>query len=307
MRGLAARSDGCCSAPRPAPRSRSPTCSRNRPRSAGAVLGGHDRAGGGLCAGPSLTRSRKLPFVTPVGLGPRILRADTAALAALACWQAIVGRRGQTARRFAAPRHRRGQGASMSAPPKDRAANRSPSKRQLVEYIAAGCEAARASGASAPSTRSSPSTSTICAPLPYEGPRGIRALLRGPDALRLGAGLGGRQRHRAHRRRLQHHARAGRPVRAVGRAAGEHCTRPAPRCSRHLDQVKAGRRRARHRHARHGLPAEMARADIHWMPKGRYKIMRDYMPKKGKLGLDMMTAHLHGAGESRFRHPKPTW
>jgi glutamate--cysteine ligase len=24
------------------------------------------------------------------------------------------------------------------------------------------------------------------------------------------------------------------------------------------------------------------------MPKGRYKIMRDYMPKKGKLGLDMM-------------------
>jgi len=34
---------------------------------------------------------RKLPFVTPVGLGPRILRADTAALAALACFQAILG------------------------------------------------------------------------------------------------------------------------------------------------------------------------------------------------------------------------
>jgi 16S rRNA (uracil1498-N3)-methyltransferase len=33
----------------------------------------------------------KLPFVMPVGLGPRILRADTAALAALACWQAILG------------------------------------------------------------------------------------------------------------------------------------------------------------------------------------------------------------------------
>ncbi len=33
----------------------------------------------------------KLPFVTPVGLGPRILRADTAALAALACWQAVLG------------------------------------------------------------------------------------------------------------------------------------------------------------------------------------------------------------------------
>ncbi len=34
---------------------------------------------------------RKLPFVTPVGLGPRVLRADTAALAALACWQAWLG------------------------------------------------------------------------------------------------------------------------------------------------------------------------------------------------------------------------
>jgi 16S rRNA (uracil1498-N3)-methyltransferase len=34
---------------------------------------------------------RALPFVTPVTLGPRILRADTAALAALANWQALVG------------------------------------------------------------------------------------------------------------------------------------------------------------------------------------------------------------------------
>jgi 16S rRNA (uracil1498-N3)-methyltransferase len=34
---------------------------------------------------------RKLPFVTPVGLGPRLLRADTAALVALACWQAMLG------------------------------------------------------------------------------------------------------------------------------------------------------------------------------------------------------------------------
>lgn len=34
---------------------------------------------------------RALPFVTHIGLGPRILRADTAALAALACWQAWCG------------------------------------------------------------------------------------------------------------------------------------------------------------------------------------------------------------------------
>ncbi|MDX1484324.1 MAG: 16S rRNA (uracil(1498)-N(3))-methyltransferase [Alphaproteobacteria bacterium] len=33
----------------------------------------------------------KLPFVMPVSLGPRLLRADTAAVAALACWQASLG------------------------------------------------------------------------------------------------------------------------------------------------------------------------------------------------------------------------
>lgn len=38
-----------------------------------------------------LDRLTKLPFVTPVGLGPRILRADTAALAALAIFQAVLG------------------------------------------------------------------------------------------------------------------------------------------------------------------------------------------------------------------------
>ena len=38
-----------------------------------------------------LDRLRNLPFVTPVGLGPRILRADTAALTALAVFQTSLG------------------------------------------------------------------------------------------------------------------------------------------------------------------------------------------------------------------------
>ncbi|MEQ8509566.1 MAG: glutamate--cysteine ligase [Rhodospirillaceae bacterium] len=37
-----------------------------------------------------------------------------------------------------------------------------------------------------------------------------------------------------------------------------------------------------------GMTPNWRREDVHWMPKGRYKIMRDYMPKVGKLGLDMM-------------------
>ncbi len=36
-------------------------------------------------------RLRGLPFVTPVTLGPRILRADTAAISALTLWQAAAG------------------------------------------------------------------------------------------------------------------------------------------------------------------------------------------------------------------------
>jgi len=36
-------------------------------------------------------RLRSLPFVTPVALGPRVLRADTAAISALTLWQAAMG------------------------------------------------------------------------------------------------------------------------------------------------------------------------------------------------------------------------
>ena len=45
---------------------------------------------GGFAA-DELKALRDVPQMLAVGLGPRILRADTAALAALACWQALVG------------------------------------------------------------------------------------------------------------------------------------------------------------------------------------------------------------------------
>ena len=38
-----------------------------------------------------------------------------------------------------------------------------------------------------------------------------------------------------------------------------------------------------------GFQPKWSRAEMPWMPKGRYKIMREYMPKRGNLGLDMMT------------------
>ncbi|MEO6065994.1 MAG: glutamate--cysteine ligase [Lysobacterales bacterium] len=38
-----------------------------------------------------------------------------------------------------------------------------------------------------------------------------------------------------------------------------------------------------------GFQPKWRREDMPWMPKGRYRIMRDYMPRVGSLGLDMMT------------------
>jgi glutamate--cysteine ligase len=37
-----------------------------------------------------------------------------------------------------------------------------------------------------------------------------------------------------------------------------------------------------------GFHPTARREDVPWMPKGRYAVMRRYMPTKGKLGLDMM-------------------
>lgn len=38
-----------------------------------------------------------------------------------------------------------------------------------------------------------------------------------------------------------------------------------------------------------GFQPKWRREDMPWMPKGRYRIMKSYMPRVGSLGLDMMT------------------
>ena len=60
--------------------------------------GGGDKPSCGFLSGPEggfdaseRDALGKLDFVTGVDLGPRVLRADTAALSALACWQALLG------------------------------------------------------------------------------------------------------------------------------------------------------------------------------------------------------------------------
>lgn len=57
----------------------------------------------------------------------------------------------------------------------------------------------------------------------------------------------------------------------------------------HLKEVKAVADELRLGFLGMGFQPKWSRADMPWMPKGRYKIMREYMPKVGGLGLDMMT------------------
>jgi glutamate--cysteine ligase len=56
----------------------------------------------------------------------------------------------------------------------------------------------------------------------------------------------------------------------------------------HLKQVKAVSESCGASFLGMGFQPKMRREDTEWMPKGRYKIMRNYMPKVGQYGLDMM-------------------
>jgi 16S rRNA (uracil1498-N3)-methyltransferase len=65
---------------------------------ADVLAGGARNAAAAVLVGPEggfspgeLDLLKELPFVTAVGLGPRLLRAETAAFAALALWQALGG------------------------------------------------------------------------------------------------------------------------------------------------------------------------------------------------------------------------
>jgi len=59
--------------------------------------------------------------------------------------------------------------------------------------------------------------------------------------------------------------------------------------SSHLYEVKCVADELRLGFLGMGFQPLMRREEMPWMPKGRYRIMRDYMPKRGTLGLDMMT------------------
>ncbi len=127
-------------------------------------------------------------------------------------------------------------------------------------------------------------------PLPYEGPRGIRALLEGMQML-LGwepimegdaiiglldvTGGGAISLEPGGQFEL-----SGAPVETVHQTFRE--------LQAHLAQLREVAEPLGIGFLGLGMTPKWTRAEVPVMPKGRYRIMTAYMPKVGKLGLDMM-------------------
>ena len=173
----------------------------------------------------------------------------------------------------------------MSAPPK---ASGEPigDRRQLVAHLEGGCKPPTAWRIGTEHEKFVFKLGTLRR-APYEGPWGIRALLEGltrfgwervlengnPIALtKNGCNItlepGGQ------------FELSGAPVKILHQTCDEVNT--------HLDEVKQVAAETGVGLIGMGFDPKWRREDIGWMPKGRYRIMRDYMPKKGNLGLDMM-------------------
>jgi glutamate--cysteine ligase len=174
----------------------------------------------------------------------------------------------------------------MSAPPQDKGAPITD-RRQLVEFLEGGCKPKPAWRIGTEHEKFG-YTQDDLRPLPYEGERSIRALLEGlarefgwetveehnrPIALRKGDASvtlepGGQ------------FELSGRPVKTLHETCCE--------VHEHLDQVRAVAAPLGIGMLGLGFQPKWRREDIPWMPKGRYRIMRAYMPTRGTLGLDMM-------------------
>jgi glutamate--cysteine ligase len=124
-------------------------------------------------------------------------------------------------------------------------------------------------------------------PLPYDGPVGIKALLEGFvrfgwAPVREGETLIGLTKNRA-AISLEPGGQfelSGAPLETIHQTCDE--------THQHLAEAKAICEELGAGMLGLGFNPKWRREDIPWMPKGRYRIMRDYMPKRGALGHDMM-------------------
>jgi len=175
----------------------------------------------------------------------------------------------------------------MSAPPKTRGVTVTD-RRQLVEYLEQGCKPSADWRIGTEHEKFAFRWSDL-SPLPYEGPDGIGAVLQafvdrfgwepvreGENIIALSRGMASISLEPGGQFEL-----SGAPLSTIHQTCAE--------VTQHLREVKAIGEDLGFGMLGLGFNPLWRREEIPWMPKGRYRIMRAYMPRKGGLGLDMMT------------------
>ncbi len=168
------------------------------------------------------------------------------------------------------------------------AVERITDRRQLVEYLEAGCKPPEAWRIGTEHEKFVYRLDDL-RPVPYEGEHGIGALLQGLQRF-------GWKPVEEDGRLIALSADDGCSITLEPGGQFELSGAPLSTIHQTCDEVHEHLRQVREVNAEHqvgmiglGFMPKWPRQDMPWMPKGRYKIMRDYMPKKGRFGLDMMT------------------
>ena len=173
----------------------------------------------------------------------------------------------------------------MSAPPSGGGAP-IENRRQLIEYFAAGNKPRAAWRMGTEHEKFGFNRQTM-KPLPYDGPAGIRAMLEGMTRFGWEPVTEGNNPIALLRGKANITLEPGGQLELSG-AMLETLHETADENAQHIDEVKTVANEIGAGFIGLGFAPEWTREDFDWMPKGRYKIMREYMPKKGKLGIDMM-------------------
>jgi glutamate--cysteine ligase len=173
----------------------------------------------------------------------------------------------------------------MSAPPSGGGAP-IENRRQLIEYFAAGNKPRAQWRMGTEHEKFGFDTRTL-KPLPYDGPTGVRAMLEGLTRFGWEPVVEGNNPIALLRGKANITLEPGGQFELSG-APLETLHETAAENAQHISEVKEVAGEIGAGYIGLGFAPQWKRQDIDWMPKGRYKIMRDYMPKKGKLGLDMM-------------------
>ena len=160
------------------------------------------------------------------------------------------------------------------------------SKRDLVEYIEAGCKPANAWRIGTEHEKFAYRLSDL-RPLPYEGTPGIRAVLEGLERFGWQPVFEGDTVIALTFNGQSVTLEPGGQIELSGAPlANLHET--CAEVHRHLEQVKEVGAEMGAGFLGVGFQPKWPLADVPTMPKGRYAIMKRYMPTKGGLGLDMM-------------------